>query len=175
MEDKRKKKRKKLIRKWARLLLAIASSVLLLTQPVFSFPDDIGLENTRTYVMTTRMFEVHHIEFATGMDKLVGSMSVSGLFYGALAILIGCVICTISYSYHMVRILMSSITAFLAGTYYVIMVYYAILLSDNFYMILYPNLFALLPLVVLITMLSIRKETVNKLVSAEHKKDEGLQ
>ena len=78
MENKRKKKSIKLIRKWARLLLAIASSVLLLTQPVFSFPDDIGIENTRTYVMTTRHFEVHHIEFATGMDKLVGSMSVKG-------------------------------------------------------------------------------------------------
>ena len=174
MEDKRKKKSIKLIRKWARLLLAIASSVILLTQPVFSFPDDIGIENTRTYVMTTRTFEVHHIEFATGMDKLAGSMSVKGLFYGALVILLGCVICTISYSYHLVRILICSITAFLAGAYYVIMVYYAIRLSDNFYMILYPNWVALLPVVVLITMLSIRKETVNKLVSAERKADEGL-
>ena len=74
----------------------------------------------------------------------------------------------------MVRILTCSITAFLAGFYYVIMVYYAIRLSDEFYMILYPNLFALLPVVILIIMLSIRKETVNKLVSAERKADEGL-
>lgn len=175
MENKRKKKRKKLIRKWVRLLLAIASSVLLLTQPVFNFPDEKGIENTRTYVMTTHRFEVHHIEYATGIDKLAGSMSVQGFFYGALAILLGCVICTISYSYHMVRILTCSITAFLAGAYYLIMVYYAIRLSDEFYMILYPNLFALLPVVILIIMLSIRKETVNKLVSAERKKDEGLQ
>ena len=74
----------------------------------------------------------------------------------------------------MVRILTCSITAFLAGAYYLIMVYYAIRLSDEFYMILYPNFFALLPVAILIIMLSIRKETVNKLVSAERKKDEGL-
>ena len=42
------------------------------------------------------------------------------------------------------------------------------------FVILYPNFFALLPVVILIIMLSIRKETVNKLVSAERKKDEGL-
>ena len=54
------------------------------------------------------------------------------------------------------------------------MVYYAIRLSDNFFMILYPNWVALLPSVVLITMLSIRKETVNKLVSAREKAEEGL-
>ena len=41
-------------------------------------------------------------------------------------------------------------------------------------MILYPNLYALLPCVVLVTMLTIRNETAHKLAEAKQKADEGL-
>jgi len=124
--------------------------------------------------MTTRTFEVHHIEMATGIDKLMWTMSVKGLFYGALAILIGCIGCTVFYPLHRLRILISSITAFAAGTYYLIMMYYAIRLSQKFFLILYPNWVALLPVVVLVTMLWIRKDTVRRLIDAVQDEDEVL-
>lgn len=174
MKDKNKNKRHRLLLKWGRLVLAIVSSILLLNKPVFNFIDEKGLENTRTYVMTTRTFEVHHIEMATGIDKLMWTMSVKGLFYGALAILIGCIGCTVFYSLHRLRILISSITAFAAGTYYLIMMYYAIRLSQEFFLILYPNWVALLPVVVLVTMLWIRKDTVRRLIDAVQDEDEVL-
>ena len=174
MAGKNKNKRHRLLLKWGRLVLAIVSSIILLNKPVFNFIDEKGIENTRTYVMTTRTFEVHHIEMATGIDKLMGTMSVKGFFYGALAILIGCVVCTVFYSFHRFRILISTITAFAAGTYYMIMMYYAIRLSQEFFLILYPNWVALLPVVVLVTMLWIRKDTLRRLIDAKQDEDEGL-
>ena len=173
-KNKNKNKRHRLLLKWGRLVLAIVSSIILLNKPVFNFIDEKGLENTRTYIMTTRTFEVHHIEMATGIDKLMGTMSVKGFFYGALAMLIGSVVCTIFYSLHRFRILISTITAFLAGTYYLLMMYYAIRLSQEFFLILYPNWIALLPVVVLVTMLWIRKDTLRRLIDAVQDEDEGL-
>ena len=173
-KNKNKNKRHRLLLKWGRLVLAIVSSILLLNKPVFNFIDEKGLENTRTYVMTTRTFEVHHIEMATGIDKLMWTMSVKGLFYGALAILIGCIGCTVFYSLHRLRILICTITAFAAGTYYMIMMYYAIRLSQEFFLILYPNWVALLPVVVLVTILWIRKDTLRRLIDAVQDEDEGL-
>ena len=174
MAGKNKSKRHRFLLKWGRLVLAIVSSIILLNKPVFNFIDERGLENTRTYVMTTRMFEVHHIEMATGIDKLMWTMSVKGLFYGALAILIGCIVCALLYESHRIRILISSITAFMAGAYYLLIGYYAIRLSQEFCLILYPNWVALLPAIVLVTMLSIRNSTVRKLMEVKQDEDEGL-
>ena len=173
-KKKKNKKAKRLLLKWGRLILAIVSSVVLACQPVFNFINEKGLENERVYIMTTRTFEVHHIAFEDGMDKLMGSMSVIGFLYGALAILLGCVVCTLLYNDRHKRILCCTITAFLAGSYYLLMVYYAIRLSKKFFMILYPNWVALLPLVVLITMLSIRKDTIRRMIEAWQKEDEGF-
>ena len=163
-----------MIRKWGRLVLAIVSSILLLNKPVFNFVDEKGLVSVKTYKITPRTFEMHFIDMTTGLDEFVGAMSISGLFYGALAMLIGCVVCTVFYSFHRFRIIISTITAFLAGMYYVLMGYYAIRLSQKFFLILYPNWVALLPAVVLITMLSIRNDTVRKLMAVKQDEDEGL-
>ena len=134
--------------------------------------DEPGLENVRTYIMTPSRFEVHHIEMATGMDKLMGAMSVKGLYYGALAILVGCVFCALIYESHHTRILVCSIVAIMSGAYYLIMIFYAIRLSQKFFLILYPNWVALLPAVILLTMLFIRNTTVRKLMKAKESKDE---
>ena len=173
MEARNKRKINRLVRKWVRLVLVIVSSILLLNKPVFNFVDEKGIESVKTYKMTTRTFEAHYVDMTTGLDELMGATSVNGLFYGALAILIGCVVCTVFYSFHRFRIIICSITAFLAGAYYVLIGYYAILLSYKFFLILYPNWVAILPVVVLVTMLSIRNETVRKLVDANQDEDEG--
>jgi hypothetical protein len=173
-KNKNKSKRNRLLLKWGRLVLAIVSSIILLNKPVFNFIDEKGIVSVKTYKITTRTFEMHHVDMKTGLDELVGAMSISGLFYGALAILIGCIVCTVFYSLHRFRILICTITAFAAGTYYLIMMYYAIRLSQKFFLILYPNWVALLPVVVLVTMLWIRKDTVRRLIDAVQDEDEVL-
>ena len=173
-KNKNKSKRDRLLLKWGRLVLAIVSSIILLNKPVFNFIDEKGLESVKTYKMTTRTFEMHYVNMTTGLDELVGAMSISGLFYGALAILIGCVACALLYESHRLRILSASITAFMAGAYYLLIGYYAIRLSQKFFLILYPNWVALLPVVVLVTMLSIRNSTVRRLIDAKQDEDEGL-
>ena len=174
MEGKNKMRRNRMIRKWGRLVLAIVSSIILLNKPVFNFVDEKGIVSIKTYKITTRTFEMHYVNMTTGLDELVGAMSISGLFYGALAILIGCVACALLYESHRLRILSASITAFMAGAYYLLIGYYAIRLSQKFFLILYPNWVALLPAVVLITMLSIRNSTVRKLMEVKQDEDEGL-
>ena len=174
MEDRKRKRRNRMIRKWGRLVLAIVSSILLLSKPVFNFVDEKGLVSVKTYKITPRTFEMHYVNMTTGLDELIGAMSISGLFYGALAILIGCVACALLYESHRLRILSASITAFLAGAYYLLIGYYAIRLSQEFFLILYPNWVALLPLVVLVTMLLIRNDTVRRLMEVKQDEDEGL-
>ena len=173
-KNKNKNKRNRLLLKWGRLVLAIVSSILLLNKPVFNFIDEKGIVSVKTYKITTRTFEMHFVDMKTGLDELVGAMSISGLFYGALAIMVGCFLCALLYESHRLRILICTITAFAAGTYYLIMMYYAIRLSQEFCLILYPNWVALLPVVVLVTMLWIRKDTLRRLIDAVQDEDEGL-
>ena len=174
MAGKNKNKRHRLLLKWGRLVLAIVSSIILLNKPVFNFIEEKGIISVRTFKITTRTFEMHYVDMKTGLDELVGAMSISGLFYGALAIMVGCFLCALLYESHRIRILISSITAFMAGTYYLIMMYYAIRLSQEFCLILYPNWVALLPAIVLVTMLWIRKDTLRRLIDAVQDEDEGL-
>ena len=174
MEKRNKKKTYRLLLKWGRLLLAIVSSILLLSKPVFNFIDEKGIVSVKTYKITTRTFEMHFVDMKTGLDELVGAMSVKGLFYGALAILLGCIVCTLFYEDLEIRILSASITAFMSGAYYLLIGYYAIRLSQEFCLILYPNWVALLPVVILLTMLSIRNHTVRKLIANQQEEDEGI-
>ena len=173
-KNKNKSKRHRLLLKWGRLVLAIVSSILLLSKPVFNFVDEKGIISVKTYKITTRTIEMHHVDMKTGLDELVGAMSISGLFYGALAIMVGCFLCALLYESHRIRILISSITAFMAGAYYLLIGYYALRLSQEFCLILYPNWVALLPAIVLVTMLSIRNSTVRKLMEVNQDEDEGL-
>ena len=173
-KNKNKSKRHRFLLKWGRLVLAIVSSILLLSKPVFNFIDEKGIVSVKTYKITTRTFEMHFVDMKTGLDELVGAMSISGLFYGALAIMVGCFLCALLYESHRIRILISSITAFMAGAYYLLIGYYALRLSQEFCLILYPNWVALLPVVVLVTMLRIRKDTLRKLIDAVQDEDEGL-
>ena len=174
MAGKNKNKRNRFLLKWGRLVLAIVSSILLLSKPVFNFVDEKGIISVKTYKITTRTIEMHHVDMKTGLDELVGAMSISGLFYGALAIMVGCFLCALLYESHRIRILISSITAFMAGAYYLLIGYYALRLSQEFCLILYPNWVALLPAIVLVTMLWIRSSTVRKLMEVKQDEDEGL-
>ena len=173
-KNKNKSKRNRLLLKWGRLVLAIVSSIILLNKPVFNFIDEKGIVSVKTYKITTRTFEMHFVDMKTGLDELVGAMSVKGLFYGALAILLGCIVCTLFYEDLEIRILSASITAFMSGAYYLLIGYYAIRLSQEFCLILYPNWVALLPAIVLVTMLWIRKDTLRRLIDAKQDEDEGL-
>ena len=174
MAGKNINKRHRLLLKWGRLVLAIVSSIILLNKPVFNFIEEKGIVSVRTFKITTRTFEMHYVDMKTGLDELVGAMSISGLFYGALAIMVGCFLCALLYESHRLRILSASITAFMAGAYYLLIGYYAIRLSQEFCLILYPNWVALLPAIVLVTMLSIRNSTVRKLMEVKQDEDEGL-
>ena len=84
-KNKNKSKRHRLLLKWGRLVLAIVSSIILLNKPVFNFIDEKGIISVKTYKITTRTIEMHHVDMKTGLDELVGAMSISGLFYGAIA------------------------------------------------------------------------------------------
>ncbi len=173
-KNKNKSKSHRLLLKWGRLVLAIVSSIILLNKPVFNFIEEKGIVSVRTFKITKRTFEMHYVDMKTGLDELVGAMSISGLFYGALAIMVGCFLCALLYESHRLRILSASITAFMAGAYYLLIGYYAIRLSQEFCLILYPNWVALLPAIVLLTMLSIRNSTVRKLMEVKQDEDEGL-
>ena len=156
-KNKNKSKRHRLLLKWGRLVLAIVSSIILLNKPVFNFIDEKGIVSVKTYKITTRTFEMHYVDMKTGLDELVGAMSISGLFYGALAIMVGCFLCALLYESHRIRILLSSITAFMAGAYYLLMAYYAMKISDLHYATLYPTVMAILPAIVLQMMVLVQR------------------
>ena len=99
-KNKNKSKSHRLLLKWGRLVLAIVSSIILLNKPVFNFIDEKGIISVKTYKITTRSIEMHYVDMKTGLDELVGAMSISGLFYGALAIMVGCFLCALLYESH---------------------------------------------------------------------------
>lgn len=146
-------------------LIAIVASVVLLFVPVFSFIGDQGIIYLREFVMDTRTFSIVQTELATGKVSVLVSMSVRGLYYCAWAMTVVSVICLLCYMRRWKRKL-SHIAIYIAGIYYVLMVYYAIKMTGTYYATLYPNLASILPAVIILSMRVIRQETKRSIIDS---------
>jgi len=157
------------------MLMAVLASALLFVRPVFSFQEDKGIIYVRSFSMDSKMFYVTQTEMKTGMEEVVSTMSVKGLYICAWAMLATCLAALLCIFDDFWRMTLCIIAAALAGVYYLLMVYYAVQITDRFYTTLYPNLMAVLPAIVLQLMLLVRRDIAHDMMIAnedEEKEEE---
>ena len=135
-------------RRWAYMIIAIMASALLFTRPVFSFQEDKGMKYVRSFSMTETNLYVTQTELDSNISQTTAAMSVRGLYYCNQAMLWGAILCFLFFFSNGWRVRIATLTAFVSGAYYVLMVYYALRIEDEQYATLYPNLMAFLPAVV---------------------------
>ena len=136
-------------RRWIYMTIAIIASALLISQTVFSFKEDKGIIYIRSFSMDQTTFYVTQTELATGAEEITATMSVAGLYYCARTLMAVCLLCFLCFFSNRWRMILAVLGAILAGVYYVLMIYYAVKITDFHYTTLYPNFWAVLPAIVL--------------------------
>ena len=153
------------------MLFAILASALLLNRSVFSFQEDKGIIYVRSFSMDQNTFYVTQTNLRTGAEEVTAMMSVAGLHYCTMAMLsvsIACLLCFFSNRWRMV---LCMIVIVLAGAYYLLLIYYAIEITGEHYTTMYPNLWAILPAIVLQMMILVR-QNVARTIMAENEDEE---
>ena len=144
-------------------VIAIFASVMLLYHPVFSFQEDKGIIYVRSFTMDMNNFCVIQTNISTGVSDIIDVMSVGGLYICAWVMLVLSALALLCFWDDVWRMRLCVAAAFFAGAYYLLMIYYAIEITDEYYTTLYPNLYSLLPALVLQSMLVIRKNIARTL------------
>ena len=140
-------------RRWAYMVVAIIASALLFTYPVFKFAQDKGIIYVRSFQMDERTFVVTQTEMATGVEYITATMSVKWLYRCNKAMLWGSIICLLCFFNNPLRVTITYIVAVIAGSYYVLMAYYAMKISDLHYATITPTFMVVLPGIVCAMML----------------------
>ena len=147
-------------RRWAYMVIAILASWFLMTKPVFNFQEDKGILYIRSFSMTQTEFSVTQTDLSNGVPYVTDMMSIKWLYYCNKAMLWGCIACFLCFFSNRWRMLIALITALIAGSYYLVITYYAIQLSDTYYATLYPNLMVVLPAIVCQMMIMVRHNII---------------
>ena len=152
-----------IFRRWTYMAVAIVAALMLQVKPVFSFQEDKGIIYVRSFTMDQQTFQVTQTEMATGISTVTDTMSVKGFYYCYKAMLWGSILCFLCFFSWKGRIWISFFTAVIAGSYYVLMIYYAVQISDNQFATLYPTWTAILPAIVCQMMLLVRRNVINEI------------
>ena len=158
---------KAMYRRWVYMAVAIIAALILLHHPVCNFLDDKGILYVRSFSMTQEEFVVTQTELATNISSTTATMSVKGLYYCIKAMIVGVILCFLCFFSDKWRIIIAVVTAFIAGFYYVFLVYYISKIADLHYATVYPNFMAILPAVVCQMMLLVRKNIFDEIAYAE--------
>ena len=176
------KKAKKYIPEWLKgplfIIISIIASVTLLNHPVFSFKEDKGILYVRSFSMDSSNFYVIQTNISNGVADIIDIMPVSGLHICAWAMVLTCVAALLCFWDELWRMRICIAAIVFAGAYYILMIYYAVEITDEYYSTLYPNLFALLPAVVMHLLLIVRKDIAHMLLSQnenEEKEEEIIE
>ena len=135
-------------RRWIYMAIAIAAAAFLQTRPVFNFHEDKGIIYIRSFSMDQKTFYVTQTDLKTGAPEITATMSVSGLYWCNKAMLWCAILCLLCFFSNTWRIRIATVTAILAGLYYVLMVYYAMHISEDHYATFYPNWMVIWPAIV---------------------------
>ena len=149
-----------LYRRLAYMVVAIMASLLLFEHPVFNFQDDKGIIYVRSFSMDQHMFYVTQTDLKTGAAEITAVSSVKWFYYCNKAMLWGCILSFLCFFSTRVRLAVTYLTAIIAGSYYVLVVYYSLQLSDLHYTTLYPNYMIVLPGIVCAMMLLVARNLI---------------
>ena len=159
-KDSQKYLRMAMYRRWVYMAVAITISALLLNRSVFNFQDDKGIIYVRSFSMNQMEFTVTQTELETGLAHEWTTMSTAGLYYCDKAMLWGSILCLLCFFSDRWRIWIATLTAFIAGAYYIILIYYAMKISDLHYATFYPNFMVFMPAIVCQMMVLTRQNVI---------------
>jgi hypothetical protein len=153
----------RMLRRWIYMSIAIIAAALLGTRPVFNFQSDTGILYTRSFSMEDqKQFVVTQRELSTGAEEVAAIMSVKGLYYCSKAMLWGSILCLLCFFSYRGRMTLIFVTVAAAGLFYILMIVYAIRMTDQHYATLYPNFAAIWPAIVLQAMLLTRSNMIRE-------------
>lgn len=153
----------RMLRRWIYMSIAIIAAALLGTRPVFNFQSDTGMLYTRSFSMADqKQFVVTQRELSTGAEEVAAIMSVKGLYYCSKAMLWGSMLCLLCFFSYRGRMTLIFVTVAAAGLFYILMIVYAIRMTDQHYATLYPNFAAIWPAIVLQAMLLTRSNMIRE-------------
>ena len=149
------------------MVVAIVASAVLFMRPVFNFQDDKGIVYVRSFSMNQKSFIVTQTDLKTGVPHITATMSVKGLYICNQFMLWGCVLSLLLFWDDRWRITVVTLTALIAGAYYILMLLYAMQMSSDHYATLYPNIMAVLPAIVCQMMVLTRQNIIHQNLEAE--------
>lgn len=153
----------RMLRRWIYMSIAIIAAALLGARPVFNFQSDTGMLYTRSFSMEDqKQFVVTQRELSTGAEEVAAIMSVKGLYYCSKAMLWGSILCLLCFFSYRGRMTLIFVTVAVAGLFYILMIVYAIRMTDQHYVTLYPNFAAIWPAIVLQAMLLTRSNMIRE-------------
>lgn len=154
-----------MMRRWIYMSVAILAAYFLISRPVFNFQKDSGIIYVRSFEMVEqRSVVVTQTDIKSGASEVTDKMSVVGLHYCSMAMLWGSILCLLCFFSFRGRIFFATVAEIAAGAFYILLIVYAMRISEDQYATLYPNLFALLPAVVLEAMALTRRNVIKERV-----------
>lgn len=153
------------------MTIAIAATLLLQQHPVLSFQSDIGIIYERSFQMDATHFWVTQTDLQTGAQEVTASTSLALLNYCNKAMFYCCLLCFLTFFSQRWRLVVALITAFVSGAYYLLITYYALKLADLHYVTISPNVYVILPAVVIQAMILLRTNIQKEWSSADESYD----
>ena len=153
----------RMLRRWIYMSIASIAAALLGTRPVFNFQSDTGMLYTRSFSMEDqKQFVVTQRELSTGAEEVAAILSVKGLYYCSMEMRWGSILCLLCFFSYRGRMTLIFVTVAAAGLFYILMIVYAIRMTDQHYATLYPNFAAIWPAIVLQAMLLTRSNMIHE-------------
>ena len=144
-------------RHWIYMVVAVVAALLIRIAPVFSFQEEKGIVHVRSFTMDVKEFVEWRTDLQTGAKHVENTLSVWGLYCCYLVMLCGSIACLLCFFDNYLRFLLCTLVILAAGVYYVLIMYYAIRISDEFFATFYPSFTIICPAVVLLAMAWVRK------------------
>ena len=147
-------------RPWIYMAVALVAALLIRIAPVFSFQEEKGIVHVRNFTMDVKEFVEWRTDLQTGAKHVENTLSVWGLYCCYLVMLCGSIACLLCFFDNYLRFLLCTLVILAAGVYYLLIAYYAIRISDEFFATFYLTLTIVCPAVVLQSMAWVRKDII---------------
>ncbi|MBQ7259513.1 MAG: hypothetical protein IJS57_06155 [Paludibacteraceae bacterium] len=168
----RRDENRAMYRRWIYMVVAILASVFMLFHPACRFLEDKGIRYIRSFSMTQTEITVTQTDLKTNADTVTATMSVKGLYYCVIAMIVGSSLCFLCFFDDKWRIILAIITACIAGLYYVLFVYYIFQIADKQFATVYPNFVVILPAIICQMMLLTRRSIFQEIADTEEEGSE---
>ena len=160
MASEEKSKLAAMYRRWAYMAVAILATALLTVGPLFSFYSDQGVIFVRTGTINQHEFAILQTEIENGITHVTETMSVEGLYYCYIAMLIGGIVTILCFYHAEARLWACLFTIAAAAGYYICGIYYYMMITNTFFPTIAPTWIAILPAVVIEMMVLTRKNVL---------------